>query len=394
MKLACVVHRFGADIAGGSEGHCRLIAERLAARHDVTVLTTTATDHVSWRSELPPGSCSVGPLQVLRFPVVRQRSIRDFADLSDRVFRGGSSDAEQESWFRENGPQAPALLEYLTEHGPSYDRILFWSFRYYQSFFGVPLVADRAVLLPTAEDDPAIRLGVLSRYFTTPSGLIFLTPEEQALVARQASGPLAPSCIIGCGIDSPSPTARHVSLGPLGVTPPYVLYLGRVDPNKGCGTLLRFFTRWIEHTGATVPLVMAGPANMPIPDHRYVRSLGFVEAATRDALLAQATLLVVPSPFESLSMVLLEAWNHAVPALVNGRCAVLKGQARRSGAALYYQNYDEFAEGLRTLLNRPDLASQLGRAGQAYVEATYRWPVVLQALETYLASLGRPAGMG
>ena len=31
MKLACVVHRFGADIAGGSEGHCRLIAEHLDA---------------------------------------------------------------------------------------------------------------------------------------------------------------------------------------------------------------------------------------------------------------------------------------------------------------------------------------------------------------------------
>src|SRR5436853_449002 len=28
MKLACVVHRFGADLAGGSEGHCRLIADR------------------------------------------------------------------------------------------------------------------------------------------------------------------------------------------------------------------------------------------------------------------------------------------------------------------------------------------------------------------------------
>ena len=50
MKLACVIHRYGADIAGGSEGHCRLVAEHLAAQHDVTILTTCAKDHISRRN--------------------------------------------------------------------------------------------------------------------------------------------------------------------------------------------------------------------------------------------------------------------------------------------------------------------------------------------------------
>jgi glycosyltransferase involved in cell wall biosynthesis len=391
MRLACVVHRFGADIAGGSEGHCRLVAERLAARHDVTILTTTAKDHVTWRNEYAAGRSELERLHVLRFPVVRQRSIRGFADISDEVFSGGASEATQERWFRENGPEAPALLEYLAEHGRDYDRILFWSFRYFHSFFGLPLVADRAVLLPTAEEDPAIRLDVLASYFAKPSGFIFLTPEEQALVALRAAGPLAPSCVIGSGLEPPAVRQAHVPLEELGIATPYVLYLGRIDPNKGCGTLLRFFIRWAERTGATVPLVMAGPANMSIPTHPLIKPLGFVEPAIREALLAQAALLVVPSPFESLSMVLLEAWNHAVPALVNGRCRVLKGQARRSGAALYYRSYDEFAQGLKTLLDRPDVARQLGRAGRAYIDATYRWPVVMETLETYLASLGPPS---
>lgn len=393
MRLACVVHRFGPDIAGGSEGHCRLIAERLAQNHDVTILTTTARDHVTWRSEYPAGRSELGRLHVQRFPVVRQRAIREFADISEMVFSGEASAAVQTDWFRRNGPEAPALIDHLATHGADYDWILFWSFRYYQSFFGVPVVADRAVLLPTAEEDPAIRIGVLGHYFALPAGMVYLTPEEQALVERRIDGRVPPSCIIGCGLDAPSPRDA-AALAPMGVTSPYVLYLGRIDPNKGCDTLLRFYVRWADATGSRVPLVMAGPANMAIPPHPSVRALGYVSAEVRDALLAQATLLVMPSPFESLSMVLLEAWNHGVPALVNARCRVLEGQARRSGGALAYRNYDQFAVSLGRLLDQPDLSRQLGAAGRTYVEQTYRWPTVMGTLERFLATLAAPSSAG
>jgi hypothetical protein len=47
VKLAFIVQRCGAEIIGGSECPCRLIAERMAARHDVEVLTTCARDHVT-----------------------------------------------------------------------------------------------------------------------------------------------------------------------------------------------------------------------------------------------------------------------------------------------------------------------------------------------------------
>jgi glycosyltransferase involved in cell wall biosynthesis len=386
MKLACVVHRYGPEIAGGSEGHCRLFAERLAERHDVTVLTTTARDHVSWRNEHPPGRERVGAVNVVRFPVVRQRAIREFADLSEHVFSGDASLVEQEEWFRANGPEAPDLLAHLTAHGTEYDWILFWAFRYYQSFFGVPLVADRAVLLPTAEDDPAIRMAILSQLFSKPAGLVYLTPEERELVESKITGRVPPSCVIGAGLD-PARSANASELAQVGVTPPYVLYLGRVDPNKGCQTLRLFFTRWADATSSHVTLVLAGPPNMPVPTHPAVRPLGFVGPALRDALLANASLLVMPSPYESLSMVLLEAWNRGVPALVNARCQVLKGQAQRSGGALYYRNYDEFAAALGTLVNHPSLGHELGAAGLVYVERHYRWPRVLSTLESFLASL-------
>jgi len=384
MKLACVIHRFGADIAGGSEAHCRMIAERLAANHDVTILTTTAKDHISWQNAYPPGRSEMGRLHVHRFPVIRQRSLHRFREISEVVFSGGAPPTEQEQWFRDNGPESPELLTYLEQHGAEFDRILFWSFRYYQTFFGLPLVADRAILVPTAEEDPVIRFGILDRFFALPAGYLFLTPEEQTLVAAHTSRPLPPSEVIGIGLDPPRQRQPRTIAS---VSQPYVLYLGRIDPNKGCETLLRYFLkRRAAGPGVDVQLIMAGPANMPIPDDSAIVRLGYIEEDVRDVLLANAAALIVPSPYESLSMVLLEAWNHAVPALVNGRCSVLKGQALRSDGALYYQNYDEFARGLDRLLGSRDLARQLGQQGLAYVEREYRWPHVMSKIEKFLAT--------
>jgi len=386
VKLACVIHRFGADIAGGSEGHCRLVAQHLADSHAVTIVTTTAKDHITWRNHYPPGESHDGALRVLRFPVARERSMQRFMDLSDRVFADGASAADEQQWFRENGPESPELIEYLRRHAADFDRVLFWAYRYYDAYFGLPLAGDRAVLVPTAEEDPLIHVDAVRDLFARPRGFMFLTPEEAALVgARAPAG--RPSAIIGCGLDPVSSTGPHVELGALGVRDPFVLYLGRVDPNKGCGAMLRHFEKYAA-PGRNVQLVVAGPASMPIPDHPLVRPLGFVGDQVREALFAGARALVMPSPFESLSMVLLEAWNRALPALVNARCKVLRGQVERANGGLYYGNAVEFAAALDYLIDHPAESHQLGRQGLAYVEREYRWPTVMRKIEALLASVG------
>jgi glycosyltransferase involved in cell wall biosynthesis len=386
VKLACVIHRFGADIAGGSEGHCRLIAERLAGQHDVTVITTCAHDHITWANHYPPGESQVGPLRVLRFPVARQRQLHRFMDLSDLVFADRASVQEQEQWFRENGPDSPDLLAHLRRHGAEFDRVLFWSYRYADAYFGVPLVADRAVLVPTAEEDPLIRVDVLGEFFRLPKGFLFLTPEEEALVAARAPAG-TPSAVIGCGLDPAAGGADLSLVDGLGLDDPFVLYLGRIDPNKGCQALIRHFLRYAE-LGRRVTLVMAGPASMPIPAHPLIRPLGFVDEAVREALLTRARALIMPSPFESLSMVLLEAWNHGLPALVNARCKVLRGQVQRADGGLYYGNTTEFIAALDYLLERPEAARAFGRQGLAYVDREYRWPIVMEKIERLLAQTG------
>jgi glycosyltransferase involved in cell wall biosynthesis len=385
MKLACVVHRFGADLAGGSEGHCRLIAEHLAPQHDVTIVTTCAKDHITWRNHYPAGETRVGPLRVLRFPVARERDMRLFLELNDLIAADLATADQQEQWFRENGPDAPELLEHLRRHGAGYDRVLFWSYRYADTYFGLPLAADRAVLVPTAEEDPLIHVDTLAALFALPKGFLFLTPEEETLVApRMVAG--KPTAVIGSGLD-PAPASVDLSpLDPLGLEDPFVLYLGRIDPNKGCRTLVRHFTRYAE-TGRRVQLVMAGPASMEIPSHPRIRMLGFVDEAVREALLSKARALMMPSPYESLSMVLLEAWNHGLPALVNARCKVLRGQVERADGGLYYGNAVEFISALDYMLGHPDKARQLGQQGREYVDREYRWPIVIDRIEALLRAV-------
>jgi glycosyltransferase involved in cell wall biosynthesis len=385
VKLACVVHRFGADLAGGSEGHCRLIAEHLASNHDVTILTTCAKDHITWRNHYPAGETRAGALRVLRFPVARERDMRLFLDLNDLIAADRATPEQQEQWFRENGPDAPELLAHLSRHGAEYDRVLFWSYRYADTYFGLPLVAERAVLVPTAEEDPLIHVDALDAFFALPKGFLFLTPEEERLVAPRLSV-AKPSAVIGSGLD-PAPASVDLSpLDALHLDDPFVLYLGRIDPNKGCQTLIRHFLRYVE-SGRNVQLVMAGPASMPIPDHPRIRALGFVEEAVREALLSKARALMMPSPYESLSMVLLEAWNHGLPALVNARCKVLRGQVERADGGLYYGNAVEFVAALDYLLDHPDGARQLGRQGREYVDREYRWPVVIDRIEALLRAV-------
>lgn len=383
MKLACVVQRYGADVAGGSEAHCREVAERLAGSHDVTVLTTCARDYVTWANAFPAGTTVERGVTVRRFPVRRQRRLKVFADLSDRVFDGPTSPEEQTAWFEENGPDAPELLEHLRTQGRDYDRVLFWTFRYAPSFFGLPLVADRAILVPTAEEDAALDLGILRDYLQHPRGFVFLTPEEHDYVSARAGHALEPSTVVGIGLDVAGAADLGV-LAPLALPPSFLLYLGRIDKNKGCQTLFDYFVEYAAER-PDAHLVLAGPSTLPIPAHPQIRALGYVSDAVRQALLAQARALVVPSRYESLSIVLLEAWNHGLPALVNAHCSVLQGQVRRANGGLHFRTAREFAEAADVLLSDAAARDAFGRQGLAYVEREYRWPTVMARIEALLA---------
>jgi glycosyltransferase involved in cell wall biosynthesis len=388
VRLAFVIQRYGTEVSGGAELHCRWLAERLARRHEVEVFATRALDYLEWRNHYPEGTEIVGGLPVHRHTVRRTRNARKFASLSNICFHESHTRKEEQAWVRENGPYSPALVKAVARSRERFDRFLFYCYRYYQTFHGLPPVREKALLVPTAEEDPAIGLTVFKELFRAPRGIVYLTPEERALVQEAGHNQDVPSTVIGSGLNLPPSDPGLDFAARYGIQRPFVLYVGRIDKNKGCVSLFAYFRKFVEETGADVDLVLAGSAVISIPDHPRIRHVGRISEEEKVAALGQCRLLLMPSPYESLSIVTLEAWALGAPVLANARCRVLMGQCLRSNGGLFYHGYAEFAEGLQLLLGQPGLARRLGAQGQKWVERECAWETVEQRVEELLERTG------
>jgi glycosyltransferase involved in cell wall biosynthesis len=128
---------------------------------------------------------------------------------------------------------------------------------------------------------------------------------------------------------------------------------------------------------------------MPIPEAPYVRFAGQLSDEERADALEAATVIVVPSPFESLSLLALEAFAVGTPILANGRSDVLVDHCRLSNAGLYYESRDEFVEAMRLLMTDGRLRALMGRNGRDYIQQHYRWDVILAKYDRLIASLRR-----
>jgi len=391
VRLAFVVQRYGAEINGGAELHCRWLAERLARRHHVEVFTTRALSYVDWANAYPAGTTEVGGIAVHRFGVTGRRKARVFASISNLVFEGPHTLEEEREWVRVNGPESPALVQAIAAARERFDVIFFYSYRYYHTFHGLPLVRERAVLVPTAEEDPVVGLAIFHPLFQMPRGIVYLSPEERALVEGVSGNAAVPNVTVGSGLDLPTGSSSAEFRAKHGLARPFLLYVGRIDRNKGCATLFAYFQYFLEQTGIDVDLVLAGKGALAIPDHPRIRHVGFIAEDEKVAAMRGAQLLVMPSRYESLSIVMLEAWKLGTPVLANGRCRVLAGQCQRSGGGLPYDGYAEFREAARALLERAHLRDALGRQGREYVEREYSWDRVDATMEGFLERMASAA---
>ncbi len=376
MKLAIVVQRYGTEIGGGAELHARYIAERLSSRFEVRVLTTCARNYLTWRNEFPPGLEEINGVPVERFGVSRERNLRDFATRSQRVFDRRHSLQEEMDWLTSQGPVSRGLISRLRRSAEEFDFVLLFSVRYYQAYHGARAVPQRAILVPTAEREPAIGLAIFQPIFRGVRAIMYNTPEERAVIHAVAGNQDVPGVVVGVGSTIPPNVEPARARQKFALSRPFLVYIGRIDPNKGCTEMFDVFQRYVARSGREVDLILMGTRALPIPDDPRIRHLGFVSDQDKFDVLSAAEALIMPSLFESLSMVTLEAWALGRPVLANARCDVLAGQCRRSGAGLCYENGSEFAAALDRLLDNHACGSALGNNGREYFTRHYSWPVI------------------
>lgn len=385
MRIGIIVQRYGPDITGGSELHARWIAEKLSAKHTVDVLTTCAFDYATWKNHYPPGKESINGVTVHRFPNEFTRNTPIFNTFSEFIFSNPHNYMDGLRWMLLQGPHCLKLLDHLKKVEDSHDVFIFFTYLYFTTYFGLQLVPAKSLLVPTVHDEAPIDLDIFRSFFNLPRGLMFNTIWEEQFIRQKFHNHHIPGEVTGVGIDEPSHTDPEMFRKSFGITGDYVLYLGRIEEGKGCGDLIRYFLRFrSEVPDKPVRLVLAGMTYMNIPDHEDIIVTGYVGESEKFHAIQGSTFIIVPSPLESLSILLLEAFCREKPVLVNGNCEVLKSHCRQSNGGLYYTNYAEFKQCMIKLLDDPGLRSCLGKQGREYQQRLYNWPRIMKVYESML----------
>ena len=425
MRIAFIVQRYGTEILGGSEYHCRLIAERLAPRHQVDVLTTCAQDYVSWKNEYPEGTDRIRGVTVRRFANARARDIHAFNRYSEWIFTSPHTRDDEMEWLKQQGPWCPALLDHLERNHHQYDVLIFFTYLYAPTVLGMKIAPHKSILVPTAHDEPAIHLEIYRELFSAPAAIAYNTDVERRFLTTHFSIRAIEEETVGCGVDllqaqaaaqrdgrdeaaddepgepvpeDERPPSWRPHLAGRGVIfrrrhrlhGPIALYGGRIDPGKGCEELIEYFSSYVQD-GGDASLVLMGVKLMALPEEPFIQFAGRLSDQERLQALEAATVVVVPSPYESLSLLALESFAVGTPILANARSEVLVDHCQKSNAGLYYADRDEFVESLKLLVADHRLRAAMGRNGRAYVKKNYRWDVILSKYERMFARLrGEP----
>lgn len=367
-QVAIVVQRYGHEVLGGSESLAMSIARSFEGVCDVDVLTTCAVDYLTWNNELPEGDTRDGEATVKRFCVDRPRSPW-FSPYNVLIKRLPHTRAMEERWLKMQGPYSSRLLDYISQNKNRYGVFIFVTYLYATTYYGMKAAGDRAVLVPTAHDEPFIRFGMYRDMFRSARKIIYLTPEEKSFSDGLFGLDSGKSEVIGVPVEMHGGSAEAFR-GKFGIEGDFILYVGRIDKMKGLDRLTAYFQKYAEERGGDIKLVLCGKGSMKLPDSGLIVPLGYLSEEDKFGAMKAAIATVQPSRFESYSIVVIESMLCGTPVLVNGNCQVLRGHCARSGAGECYDSYEEFAEALDRL-RRPAVRSDLGERGRTYAETYY-----------------------
>ena len=380
-KILFVVQRYGLEVNGGAELHCRQLAERLKDEYDVSVLTTCAIDYVTWKNEYKEGIEHINGVKVIRKKVDFERNQKKFNKISAKLNNEKDNINLGIEWQEAQGPHSSELIKYLENHKDDYDVIIFLTYLYYTTYFGLKVAPEKSILIPTAHDEPPIYYSIFNETFNLPKAILYSTTTERDFVNKRFKNDYIESDIVGLGVDI-NENAQDIDLEKtFDIKDDYVVYIGRIDESKGCKEMFEYFLEYKKTYNSNLKLVLAGKSAMEIPRNKNIVTLGFVSEDEKVNLIRKSKLLILPSKFESLSLSTLEAMYLKVPVLLNGKCEVLKQHAILSNGGLYYENKWEFLEALNYLVRNSKIAERMGENGRKYVDVNYKWNIIIKKIE-------------
>lgn len=368
MRLVFVTPRFGARDATAPELLAAALAGRAPGSWRTTVVTTTAAGESE--DAFRPGDVQDEGVRVVRFPV----------DGTKPSGPQGGAAASLAS---------PELLAHLRDRADDYDLIVLFGSSAV-CLEAAKLDPGRTVLLPFADSETDGARD--SEIFRHPAAFVFASEAEEILVLkryqvhRRMRETVAGTLLLPRGAD-PAAFRRRT-----GLTGPYLVAGGPLEPGRGIEELLRFFSTFRErHPDSALELVLMGPAAMPIPKRPAIRVVD--RGSTRERLdaVGGAMLAVIPERLAAFSTTAAEPFSLGVPILVNASATGLTEECRASGGGLYYQNYDEFELILELGLRDPSLFPRMGAAGREFLESRHDWDLVMARYDRAFRSFARPS---
>jgi glycosyltransferase involved in cell wall biosynthesis len=398
-KIAFIVQRYGQEVSGGAEYHCRLLAERLTPYYNVTVITNCAVDYEDWDNYYQPGRDELNGVEIIRFKNDSKRFPEKYDQCSNilkekrynskgwrkimyrllDLFDGKSLKRARHEWFRVVGPFCPDLISFLEKRHTDYDKLIFFTYLYYPTAMGIDVAPRKSILIPTAHDERDIYLPIFKNVFTKPSHILYNSHWEKAFVERMFHNSRIPNQVVGVGVEKPGLFAAKEDVKQVDFNDPYFVYIGRIEPDK-IGNMIEYFLAYKTQYPSDTKLVLIGKGSLQIEPHPDIITLGFVSEHIKNTVLINARGLIIASRFESLSIVTLESMAAGVPVIASDESEVLKTHIQMSQAGFIYKTQDHFNHALEYLRDPPDQAMQ--NKGREYVEKNYSWPQVLKKIRT------------
>lgn len=389
-RIAIVVPRCHPSLVGGAEALAWQYATLLAGAYKVEVLTSTASDYTTWRNDLPEGVERLDGVTIRRFAVARERGgyfhqlhgLLQSASKLDPQGSGGArwTEALQEEFLRSQGPDCVGLIAHLAAYGDEYSALVFVTYLYSTTYDGVRALRHRRwAIVPTLHDEPPAYFTALAWMARRAPRLLWNTRAEQRLGTK----------IWGHGDGGVVSMSIHTGLARgARESGPYLLYCGRIDTHKGCAMLIDAFEAYKRENPSALRLLLTGADKLGVRTTDNVHYLGFVDEGRKFELMAGALAFVHPSPYESLSIVVLEAMAQGTPVIVNGECEVLADHVEASGSGWIFRGEAQLHEAIDAVRAiGPAERASIGERARTYVLANYDRKAVQQRLFAEIEAL-------